>query len=64
MVSIGICEDGSVVDVTWFELLARDGGYGFYELAHILKRYIDECEESGEGIDGDYFVQVTLEHDW
>lgn len=44
--------------------LARKSGYGYDELVDIYNDAWQECEDAGEDLNWDYFVGVTMEHDW
>lgn len=46
------------------ELLARMGGYDPEELMDIYFEVMEECRLNGEPFDADFFIGVTMEHDW
>ena len=47
-----------------FAALAEAGGYEPGELRGILREVLRECREDGCDFDPEFFVRVTLEHDW
>lgn len=46
------------------EMLARMSGYDVAELMDIYFDVSAEFQEAGEPFDANFFVQVTMEHDW